>query len=128
MNEEADELVLKIAKRFIEYASVLTSSWDEAFLRFEGDEEASQLSSIYRIGDRSSFFEADDDAEFDFTINIDKDFVSLQRLIQEISGKSFLVCLLRVDSNFDFNLYYEFENSEKWRISKRGGASGIPVI
>lgn len=34
--------------------------------------------------------------------------------------------LLIVKDNFSYEIKYEFEDLEKWRITKLGGATGIP--
>lgn len=128
MNEEASALVISIAKKFIEYASTAASSWDEAFLRFEGNKEATGLTSIYRVGEKSSYFDYDDELEFDFYSDVEKDFVKLQNLILSDNGKEFCVCLARIDSDYNYKLYYEYEDSKKWFITKMGGESGIPVL
>jgi hypothetical protein len=37
------------------------------------------------------------------------------------------VALLIVDSTFNYEVKYEYEDSSRWAISKVGGGSGIPV-
>lgn len=128
MNEEANELVVSIAKKFLEYASVAASGWEEAFLRFEGNKEATGLTSIYRAGEQSAYFDYDDELEFEFYSDVEKDFTKLQSLILNEAGKEFCVCLVRVDSEYNYKLYYEYEDQKKWFITKMGGESGIPVL
>jgi hypothetical protein len=101
MNEEASELVVSIAKKFLEYASTAASGWDEAFLRFEGNAEATGLTSSSRSGDQSAYFDYDDELEFDFYSDVEKDFTKLQSLILNEAGKEFCVCLVRVDSEYN---------------------------
>lgn len=41
-------------------------------------------------------------------------------------GKEQGVFLLTINSDFDYKIDYDFENMERWGISKMNGKAGIP--
>jgi hypothetical protein len=127
VNERASELVVAIAKRFIEFAlASTTDKWDEAFLRFEGPVAEFKVASIYRAGERSAFFRSD--SKLEVHTELADLFGELCAELAKTTGKEFIVALLRVDSEYNYRLFYEYEDSNKWYITKMGGQSGIPVV
>ncbi len=66
--------------------------------------------------------------KFEFYSSVEKLFVDLKGEIKKEAGKDFCVCLLRIDSDYNYNIYYEYAESKKWLISKLDGQSGIPEI
>ncbi|GAB7126174.1 hypothetical protein JCM19000A_06810 [Silvimonas sp. JCM 19000] len=42
-------------------------------------------------------------------------------------GKAEGVFLLVIDSNFDYEIKFEYEDLDRWKISKLGGGTGVPV-
>jgi len=41
--------------------------------------------------------------------------------------KAFKVCLLIVDANLNYEVKFEYEDPEKWAMTKMNGGSGVPV-
>lgn len=127
MNEKANNLVISIAKSFIEYALASTQDdWEEAFLRFEAGEDMTGVTCIYRTANDSAYFRSK--SKFEFYSEVEKLFVALRDEIKKEAGKDFCVCLLRIDSSYNYNIYYEYADSQRWLISKLDGQSGIPRI
>lgn len=42
-------------------------------------------------------------------------------------SKRFRVCLLVIDSSFDYTLKFENSDPSKWRITKLDGGTGLPI-
>jgi hypothetical protein len=123
MNPRASEIVVEIAKTFLSEVMQFPN-WKRAFLRFEisdGDTATngsySTDSSVNLIGalQHSAMYE-----------KVGALFEELHE-VTSVSGKSFLVCLLSVDSNFDYKILFEHRDLDRWRITKLDGASGIPA-
>jgi hypothetical protein len=49
-----------------------------------------------------------------------------QELIAAL-GKTEGVFLLIADSNFDYEIKFEYQDMNRWKISKLGGGSGVPI-
>jgi len=43
------------------------------------------------------------------------------------SASPFKVALVELNADFSYEVKYEFENSQRWAISKLNGGSGLPV-
>jgi len=128
MNDRASQLVVDIAKRFIEYAlaAVGDNGWDEAFLRYEGWPQRYGVTSIYRKGEKSAFLDSELSHETDIALG--KQFRELSQELAKATGKEFVVALLRVDAEHDYKMFYEYQDPKKWYITKMNGQSGIPKI
>jgi len=42
-------------------------------------------------------------------------------------GKTEGVFLLAVESNFEYEIKFEYQDMSRWKISKLGGGTGVPV-
>lgn len=127
MNEQASELVVDLAKSFIEYIqSANLDAWDEAFLRFHSSPGQTGVTSIYRAGDEGEYFRSPH--KFDFYKAVDRKFRALRDELARAAPRQFCVCLLRVDSEYHYKMLYEYDDPTKWEISKEDGGSGIPKI
>ena len=127
-NAETEKFIIDIAKQFLEFTFEFAVNWDEAFLRFSGNEDHNRLKCIYRSGNEATFFGFDKTSLSEFLDSVGELFIELQKEITAQQGKEFCVCLLSVNSECDYHFYYEYEDTEKWKISKMDGQSGIPQI
>ena len=127
-NPEAGKLIIDIAKQFLSYAFESPNNWHEAYLRYSGNKNASGLTSIYRHGQIAEFYDFDEDLEDQFYEDVRASLKKLQDAVTAQQGKEFCVCLLSINPECDYHFYYEYEDTEKWEISKMDGQSGIPQI
>jgi len=51
---------------------------------------------------------------------------SLLRDALSRNGKKFVVCLVRANSRFQYQIDFEWHDEDKWNITKLGGRSGLP--
>lgn len=114
------EIVIDLAKRFILEMQISSASWEHGFFRFEADGLKMGASASYQDKDGVFILGALRKKDFFDEMNLKG-----ERLFQEI-GKDKGVFILRVDSNFDYKIDFDFENSNRWKITKIDGNSGIP--
>lgn len=53
-------------------------------------------------------------------------FGALLRDAMAKDGKKFVVCLVRANSNFDFQVDFEWRDEGKWNLTKMRGGTGLP--
>ena len=121
ITEETTPLVVDLAKSFISLVRSIAPDWSKGYLRFCSQSSVSESKASYA---HKSGVEIIDVLQF-------KDFfqratVKGQELLAAI-GKSEGLFVLIVDSNFDYEIKFEYGDMEKWRISKMKGGTGIPV-
>ena len=52
--------------------------------------------------------------------------VRLRELLA-IDNRRFLVFLLTVDSDFEYDIAFEYDNPDRWQITKLDGGAGVPA-
>ncbi|PVZ66700.1 hypothetical protein [Pelagibaculum spongiae] len=124
MNEECNSLVKEIAKLYMEYSDEKFSGWSKAFYRIRALPSQFGGNGSYINGDEVELIGVFDHEELLEPLH--KLFKELWQALESIE-KEFIVCLLVVDSEYNFNIYFDYEDPEKWSISKLDGGIGIPV-
>ncbi|WP_163932464.1 hypothetical protein [Paraferrimonas sp. SM1919] len=127
MNNNIDDTLVFIAKEFINYTLESTEKWSEAYLRFESEPGARKVEMIYGYDGNGTFYEFNE-ANDEFTFAIMEPFKHLKELLFKKFEKEFCVCLLKIDSDYNYDFFYEYDDRNKWEISKMNGASGIPNL
>lgn len=120
IEDKATPIVIDIAKSFISLVQGIEPNWQKAFLRFCWRDSVSEA--------KGSFVRA---SEVDI-INVlkHKDFFHSvtkkgQALLMAL-GKSEGMFLLLINSNFEYEIKFEYEDLNRWKISKLAGGTGIP--
>ena len=122
--EEATSLTVELAKLLIPEMQSLGVQWQKAFVRMEFGDRTQTCKGSYVLSDDVQIFDV---------LQHKRMFESLQRVWPQLrdasanSGKLFCVALLIVDSAFNYEVQYEYEDSSRWSITKLGGGSGLPV-
>ena len=123
MNDEASELVVELAKQAIETAWATSPDWTDVFVRFNADDThcgwkgcyvsptGVHIFDVLRLGNESECI-----------LNLG----SRLRNALARDGKKFVVCLVRANSRFKYQIDYEWHDETKWNITKLGGRSGLP--
>lgn len=126
MNEAATVIVKSLAVEFFEYISCIDDEWVIAYFRFHSSDGGYGSSGSYqdKAGRVRLFNPFEQESFFD---SMNYKGRELRKLIEE-NGSSFCVMLLIVDSEFNFDIKFEYHDAEKWKISKMDGLTGIPVI
>jgi hypothetical protein len=120
MDEVCSVIVIELAKEFIEFIRQIEPAWNRAFFRFcsEGFKYGSNGSYIYD----SKVMLIDPFKYNDFFAKMNEKSVRLLTLL----GKEQGVLLLIIDSGFNYDIKFEYQNLERWRIAKVNGGIGVP--
>jgi len=120
ISDEATPLVIDTAKSFISLIKQIAPGWQKAYLRFSEWDSISEAkaSYVHPAG-----------VEIIDVLQHKKFFQSISQsggVLLASLGKPEGIFLLIVDSSFDYEIKFEYEDRSKWRISKIGGGGGIP--
>lgn len=124
--DEASQLVIELASVLIKTMQSMEKPWLRAFVRFE-------MTSSSNWGCNGSYETPVEVMLFDPFTNGRDLFAAVNdlgpRLRQTASTpeREILVFLVVVDSEFNYKIDFESQDLERWKITKRNGASGIPV-
>lgn len=123
--DRASELIIEIAKTFIETLQSIREPWRRGFLRF-------QMPNELECGCNGSY-ETENEVHLigalDYSALYETSLALGQQLRQAAANnkKAFRVFLLTVDHEFNFNIEFEHADINRWRITKLDGASGLPA-
>jgi hypothetical protein len=121
MNYESSAVVIDLAKRFVELTAALDLNWSKAFCRFCQDGPMCGSSASYVAGSQVALVDPFENSRF-----FDDTNAKCQRLLK-ILGKDRAVVLLTVDSKLGYDVKFEYENMDRWRITKLNGGTGMPA-
>ncbi|MDF3196601.1 hypothetical protein [Pseudomonas sp. 1928-m] len=124
MNPETSELVIEFAKTLINAMLSITPDWQRAFFRFEVSENHYGSNGSYTTSNAVRLF---DPFKYEEIFDSANKIGNKLRQLTPKDGQQFCVCLLVVDSEFNYEVKYEYQDRYKWQISKLDGGSGIPV-
>ena len=121
MNEEQALIVVELAKEFIGLVRSIEPKWNRAFFRFSTDEMKYGSNASYSFDSAVTLIDPFKCKPFFSSMN--EKGKQLFRLIKKERG----VLLLTVDSDFNYDTKFEYDNLERWKISKIDGGTGVPV-
>ena len=122
--DEASRLVVELARLLIREMQALGKPWKKAFLRSEIVEGVQTHKGSFVCGDVVYLFDVLEHKTMFSGVH------EIARRLREASAneeKRFCVALLVVDSNFGYEVQYEYDDVGRWAISKLDGGSGIPA-
>jgi hypothetical protein len=120
VNEECSAVVIDLAMEFMELMPKVEPTWKKAFYRFCSDEfqHGSNGSYVYQSG--VCLIDPFKHASGLHSMNAKA--VKLLNLLKEGQG----VLLLVIDSDFQYDLKFEFTDLGRLRITKLNGGNGVP--
>jgi hypothetical protein len=121
MNEEASAIVVDISNELIEGMNRIAPTWQHAFWRFNSDESSHGSAASYVVESSVTLI----DALKHGALLHDLERNGL-RLLHTLGCGLRAVVLVTVDSKANFKIAFEWDNMERWRITKLDGADGIP--
>ncbi|HEY5311544.1 MAG TPA: hypothetical protein VIK18_03460 [Pirellulales bacterium] len=120
MSDDATPIVIELAKGFISLVREIRPDWRKAYLRFSGWSSVSETKASYVHPAGVEIIDVTKHKEF---------FHNASRRGRELLaalGKDEGLFLLTADSNFDYEIEFEYAAKDRWRISKLAGGTGIP--
>lgn len=120
IKDETTPLVIDIAKSFIKLMQEIEPKWNKAYLRFCSQELVCETKGSYVCGAEIKIINALSYKYFFHSIN-----EKGQELLAFL-GKMQGIFLLTIDSNFEYKIVFEYQNLNRWKISKLNGGTGIP--
>ena len=119
--DAATALIEQIAKDFIELVRHIDPTWRRAWLRCQVDVGFAEAKGSYANVSTVELIDVMAHKAFFHPV-----MPHARTLLVEL-GHTRGVFLLTVDSDFDYNFDFEYEDLSRWRISKLGGGDGIPT-
>jgi hypothetical protein len=120
MSDEATPLAVSLAKDFTSLIRKVEPKWSKAFLRFRSNDSVAESKASYMFPDGVEIVDVLQHTEF-FNAATARGKQLLAAL-----GKSAGLFVLIADSNFDYEIKFEYKNMDKWKISKMKGGTGVP--
>lgn len=120
MSEAASGIVIELAKGLIEFARRTDPTWRKVFYRFQWDGSSRTSHGSY-VSDSSTTL-IDAITYGDFYSSMRAKATELAKLL----GKDQGVFLLVADATFNFNIFFEFKDPKRWKITMLDGGTGIP--
>jgi hypothetical protein len=121
--EEETRLIMELARLLISKMQSMGKPWRKAFLRSEIAEDMCTLKGSFILGDAVYLF---DELQHKAMFSTARAIVPQVREASANGGRRFCVALLIVDSDFNYEMKYEYDDANSWEISKLGGRSGVP--
>lgn len=124
LDEQASQVVIELAKTFVDALQRIAPTWNRAFMRLDASDQDIGAKGSYVSATGVSLLGALDHKQL---------YEAMLRLGSQLrqatsnNGRQFVVCLVVIDSNFDYEVKFEFDDPNKWEITKLDGASGIPI-
>ncbi|QNN76931.1 hypothetical protein IAE60_13415 [Pseudoxanthomonas mexicana] len=122
--DKSSEIIISLAREVVSMVRRIDPDWTRAYWRFESEES--------RFGSNASY-ETRSGVELVSALRESSTYSRLNDLGRQLWGaepvpeKRFLVCLLIVDAQLDYEVMFERQDLSKWRITKLDGASGRPA-
>lgn len=117
---EATPILIDILQSFISVLREIDPHWQKGYLRCVGADSFTQVKGSYAHLSGVNIINVLDHEEF-----FDSMPNKVEALLKSLEKKEGLV-LLVVDSNLEYKVNLEFEDMNKWKITKMDGASGVP--
>lgn len=121
MLENESNIVSEIASIFFERLTEIDPKWNKGFFRFFYDKGSSDATSSYIRTDKKIFLVGAFDNS-DCEDLICELFEKLFTCLSKDKG----VALLYVNRNEEFEMFFEFKDFNRWKITKLKGQSGLP--
>ena len=121
IGEKATPLLVDIEKCVVSLMRSTGDDWRKAYLRFSSKDSVSEVKCSYEHGAKVDIINAVKNKDF-FRSTI-RNGQSLLAALGENEG----VFLLTVDSDLKYEIEFEYDNIDRWNITKLDGRTGIPV-
>lgn len=120
MYETQSEIVIDMAKALIGVVREVAPSWKAAYYRFYADERERGANASYADPAGVVLIWAVRQGDFY------KRMEALSVQLFKVLGRERGVLLLSAKADFSYDVKFDFDNLDRWKITKLEGASGIP--
>lgn len=120
INDDASSLVVEIAKKFITLMMGVEPQWEKAYLRFSCNNSVAELKASFVSETGVEIIDVLKYKDFFHPMNMQG-----QELLAAL-GKIKGVFLLVIDAKFDYEINFEYQDMNRWKISKLAGGTGVP--
>ncbi|MCW5299391.1 hypothetical protein DXT88_14520 [Herbaspirillum lusitanum] len=116
-------VVIALAKEFIAAMQRINPVWEKAYWRFVCKDDHYGSNASYSTPTEITLISAIKEKQL---------FENLNNLGRQLwnsendPDRRFCVCLLAVSSTFDYEIKFEQNDENRWRITKLDGKSGLP--
>ncbi len=121
MNQQASVAVVELAKRLFQLVQQLEPGWLRVFFRFSAVDDQYGSTASYVVGSKAVLIDAIRNSPFYRAMN--SQCLELFRLLDKEGG----VLLLAAASDFKYEIKFDFEDMDRWKISLMDGGTGIPA-
>ena len=118
---ERDELVINLARQFLEHLHGAEPEFETAFYRFDAEPGCLGGKASVVSPKGVSLVSSVENAALLETLG------ATGNALMNCLGKERGVFLLTVDSNNDYEIQFEWDDPNRWQISKLNGRTGIPT-
>ena len=122
MNEEQASIVIELAKEFMHLAQTAYPRSDKGYFRFSSD--GSKMGSVASFVVKTEATLVDPFSHQSFFRIMNNKFEELMLSL----GKNRLTAVLIIDSEFNYDIKFEYVDLDRWAITKLNGESGIPQL
>ena len=120
MLDESAPIVVELAKEFMEFIRCLEPRASHAYFRFEYEELRDRCNGSYVTEGGATIINAVRHGAF-FASMAEK-----ARRLMHAHQKTRGVFLLIIDAQFDYEIRFDWDNLQRWIITKLNGRTGIP--
>ncbi|MGN6653665.1 hypothetical protein [Trinickia sp.] len=125
MNDQATALIVELAKHVVDYMRTTFPAWHEVYVRIDTPSDSQR-------GARVSYVDANgvtliDVMEHRALIAGIIDIAPQLRESLANNGRKFCVGLFRANARLDYHFDFEWNDPNKWAMTKLRGGTGLPV-
>lgn len=122
MNEKQAAIVIELAQEFMATIRQIAPTYTRAFFRFCSEGHKYGSNGSYAVDTHIALI--DPFANNRFFANMNEKAIKLLSAMDKNHG----VILLVIDSAFNYDVKFEYEDLERWKISKINGGTGVPDL
>lgn len=120
MSDPKSALIIELAEELMEMVRKIAPAWQKAYFRYYSDEIKFGSNGSYVVD--SQVLLIDPFAQNPFFRSMNEKSGQLLGMLDKKSA----VLLLEADSESNYDIKFEYENFNRWKITKIGGATGVP--
>jgi hypothetical protein len=120
MDQDVAKTTVEMAAATVEFMVERGEPWDCAYYRYVETDALWGSNGSFRHGGRVTLFSVSRDGSYLDAMN------DVSRQVLEHLGKKRAVLLLTVGVDMTYKLDFEFDDMDRWKISRAEGRTGIP--